>query len=123
MDGRATLGSIDDYWVSYGSSAQDPFITNNWTQPTFGDFIGDYMRTSQSNFGLPDGATSFWSGNGTPITCSDMAANSLPDGTLGRELFYQTRGYTVTDCYNQTTDNIGGGFTFAMFKAEIDAGR
>jgi hypothetical protein len=29
----------------------------------------------------------------------------------------------VTDCYNQKTDNNGGGFTFALFKAEIDAGR
>ena len=48
---------------------------------------------------------------------------STRDGTYGRKLFYQARGYTVTDCYNQKTDNNGGGFTFAMFKAEINAGR
>ncbi|MDY6845980.1 MAG: hypothetical protein SVP52_02460, partial [Chloroflexota bacterium] len=31
-------------------------------------------------------------------------------------------GYSVGDCYNQKTDNNGGGFTLADFKAEIDAG-
>ena len=46
------------------------------------------------------------------------------DGTYGRKLFYEARGYTVTDCYNQKTDNtITGGFSFAQYKAEIDAGR
>ncbi len=53
-----------------------------------------------------------------------MASDGYPDGTLGRKLFYEARGYTVTDCYNQKTDNmITGGFSFAQFKAEIDAGR
>jgi hypothetical protein len=28
----------------------------------------------------------------------------------------------VTECYNQKTDNNGGGFTFANYKAQIDAG-
>ncbi len=37
--------------------------------------------------------------------------------------FYQQRGYEVTSCYNQRTDNqVSGGFTLAQFKAEIDAG-
>ena len=45
------------------------------------------------------------------------------DGTYGRKLFYEARGYTVTECYNQLTDNNGGGFTFAMYKAEIDQNR
>jgi hypothetical protein len=49
---------------------------------------------------------------------------SVLDGTYGRKRFYEARGYTVTDCYNQKTDNIiAGGFSFAQFKAEIDAGR
>jgi YD repeat-containing protein len=48
----------------------------------------------------------------------------LFDGTLGRKHFYEARGYTVTDCYNQPTDNKAvGGFSFAQFMAEIDAGR
>jgi len=46
------------------------------------------------------------------------------DGTYGQKLFYESRGYTVPVCYNQKTDNtIAGGFSFAQFKAEIDAGR
>lgn len=46
------------------------------------------------------------------------------DGTQGRKQFYEAKGYTVTDCYNQVTDNvIFGGFSFDQFKAEIDAGR
>ena len=126
VDGRATRGSIDDYWIQYSSTASDPYITNGWTQHTWGDAIGDYMKTSQSAFGNSDGGTSFYNytSSASPLTCDIMAGNSLPDGTLGRKLFYEAKGYTVTDCYNQKTDNIiAGGFSFAQFKAEIDAGR
>jgi hypothetical protein len=86
------------------------------------------MKTSQSAFGNTDGSTTFYTYNTNPgrLTCATMAddPSNLTDGTLGRKLFYEARGYTVTDCYNQKTDNIlAGGFSFAMFKAEIDAGR
>ena len=132
VDGRATRGSIDDYWVKYNSAAHDPYITNSWTQHTWGDAIGDYMKTSQSAIGNVDGSTMFytWSGSGpssaAPLTCDDMVTYDIhtQDGTYGRKLFYEARGYTVTDCYNQKTDNtIAGGFSFAQLKAEIDAGR
>ena len=107
VDGRTIRGSIDDYWVQYGSTAADPYITNGWTQHTWGDAIGDYMKTSQSAFGNTDGSTTFynWTSSSAPLTCDYMASNGLPDGTLGRKLFYEARGYTVTDCYNQKTDN------------------
>lgn len=126
LDGRTTRGSMDDYWVYYMSSVQDPYITGNWTQHTYGTAIGDYMRTSQSTYGNVDGATVFYrrSGSSVPLTCAEMAASGITqDGTYGRKLFYEARGYTVTDCYNQPTDNTGSGFTFAQYKAEIDAGR
>ncbi len=126
LDGRTTPGSIDDYWVEYGSSAQDPYITNGWTQHIWGTAIGDYMHTSQSAFGNIDGSTVFYtySNNPAPLTCTTLElAGYARDGTVGRRKFYEARGYTVTDCYNQKTDNNGGGFTFAMYKAEIDAGR
>ena len=58
VDGRATLGSIDDYWIQYGSGTQDPYI-GHWTQHTWGDAIGDYMKTSQSAYGNTDGSTTF----------------------------------------------------------------
>jgi hypothetical protein len=125
VDGRTTRGSIDDYWVQYGSSAKDPYKSGRWSQHAWGDAIGDYMKTSQSAYGNTDGSTVFynWTSNAAPLTCSDMVSNHITkDGTYGRKLFYEARGYAVTDCYNQKTDNNGGGFTYAMYKAEIDAG-
>lgn len=134
VDGRATRGSIDDYWVQYNSATQDPYITNGWSQHTWGDAIGDYMKTSQSSIGNTDGSTMFWNYNSSSrLTCSLMETLtdsssgkhiSALDGTYGRKLYYQAKGYNVTDCYNQKTDNlISGGFSFAQYKAEIDAGR
>ncbi len=137
LDGRITRGSIDDYWVQYKSSAPDPYITGNWIQHVWGDAIGDYMRTSQSNYngsttyGLSDAYTRFYDNNSTPaapLTCDTIASyvqnGYPPDGTLGRKQFYEARGYAVTDCYNQYTDNqYAGGFSYNQFKAEIDAGR
>ena len=128
VDGRAVKGSIDDYWVQYGSSASDPYITGAWTQHAWGTAIGDYMKTSQSAYGNVDGSTTFWNytSSASPLTCSDMESGgiSTTDGTYGRKLFYEARGYTVTDCYSQKTDNtVAGGFSFAQFKAEIDANR
>ena len=85
------------------------------------------MKTSQSAYDNDDGATSFYSLNSaSPLTCSAMVSYGIhnEDGTYGRKLFYEARGYTVTDCYTQKTDNvISGGFSFAQYKAEIDAGR
>ena len=127
LDGRTSFGSIDDYWVSYSSGGDDPYITGEWTQHAWGDAIGDYMKTSQSAYDNVDGATSFYSFNSaSPLTCSDMVFHGIQDedGTYGRKLFYEAKGYTVTDCYAQKTDNkYSGGFSFAQYKAEIDAGR
>ena len=127
VDGRASKGSIDDYWVKYNSSASDPYITGGWTQHTWSDAIGDYMKTSQSAYSNTDGSTTFWNytSSSSRLTCDQMVTQNLTnDGTYGRKLFYQARGYTVTDCYNQKTDNtVSGGFSFSQYKAEIDAGR
>ncbi len=134
LDGRTSAGSIDDYWIQYGSSTKDPYLTRGVTQHAWGSAIGDYMKTSQSSYENTDGSTSFynWPGTAQKLTCSDMETYSAGggytiaqlDGTYGRKLFYQARGYTVTDCYNQNTDNnAAGGFSYANYKAEIDAGR
>ncbi len=137
VDGRSagSKGSIDDYWVQYDSTASDPYITGSWSQHTWSDAIGDYMKTSQSAYGNTDGSSHFWNyGDATKLQCSSMPSmqgtvNSITntlnnlDATYGRKLFYEARGYTVTDCYNQKTDNVvTGGFSFTQFKAEIDAG-
>ncbi len=39
IDGRTIKGSIDDYWIQYGSTANDPYITGGWTQHTWGTAI------------------------------------------------------------------------------------
>ena len=127
LDGRALKGSIDDYWVKYDSTNSDPYLTGGWAQHTWGDAFGDYMRTSQSAHSNPDGSTYFtWYNDGTPLTCTAMETlNPSPadrDGTYGRKQFYEARGYSVTECYNQKTDNNGGGFTYSSYKAQIDAG-
>jgi hypothetical protein len=127
LDGRNERGSIDDYWIKYGSAFDDPYITEGWLQHTWGDAIGDFMKTSQSEYGNVDGSTAFYSFTNSPeqLTCADMESYGIShiDGTYGRKLFYEARGYTVTDCYAQNTDNnITGGFSFAQYKAEIDAG-
>jgi hypothetical protein len=128
VDGLTTRGSIDDYWVKYNSTTNDPYITHGWVQHTWGTAIGDYMKTSRSAapYNNPDGTTRWynWLTSSAKFTCSDMEAQDVAevDGTYGRKLFYEARGYSVTDCYNQKTDNNSGGFTLANFKAEIDAG-
>ncbi len=125
LDGRNTRGSIDDYWVKYLSAAADPYITKGWSQHEWGTAIGDFMKTSQSVYSNKDGETSFYSyGSAAKLHCKDMGGGTASqDGTYGRKLFYEARGYTVTDCYYQPTDNQrAGGFSLANFKAEIDAG-
>jgi hypothetical protein len=132
VDGRTTRGSIDDYWVKYESTAQDPFF-GHWTAHTWGSAIGDYMKTSQFAYNNTDGSTNFfnYTSSTAKLTCSAMETLdagggkkiSTVDGTYGRKLFYQAKGYTVTDCYNQRTDNkVSGGFSLANFRAQIDAG-
>ncbi len=125
-DGRTTRGSIDDYWVKSNSTAQDPYITGGWAQHTWSDAFGDYMKTSQSAYDNPDGGTTFitYNSSAARLTCAEMESAGIAskDGTYGRKLFYEARGYTVGDCYSQKTDNNGGGFTYANYKALIDAG-
>ncbi len=133
VDGRTSRGSIDNYWVQIDSTADDPFITNGWPEHTWSTAIGDFMKTSQKTYQNDDGSTGFYNWtDGTQLTCDAMETAYFPiwemyinqvDGTYGRKEFYEARGYTVTDCYNQKTDNqYTGGFSFDDFKAEIDAG-
>jgi hypothetical protein len=126
LDGRTIRGSIDDYWVRYLSAADDPYITNGWEEHTWSDAFGDYMKTSQSSYDNVDGSTRFWNYTTSPmqLTCADLESwGYLDDGTVGRKQFYEARGYSVAECYNQKTDNtVLGGFSFAQYKAKIDAG-
>ena len=127
VDGRSTKGSIDDYWIQYGSSANDPYV-GNWTQHTWTDAVGDYMMTSQSAFGNSDGSTTFynWSdaSDGSKLTCATLSGYGInDDGTQGRRDFFTARGYGIDECYNQRTYNTASnGFDLDDLKAFIDRG-
>lgn len=136
VDGQLVRGSIDDYWVKEGSEEDDPYITGSWSQHIWGLAVGDYLKTGQSIYNFSDGHTLYFNApwNDGQTTCVDMESltvvsegNNIPlveiEGTYGLKLFYEARGYTVTDCYNQLTDNHQtNGFGLAEFQAEIDNG-
>jgi hypothetical protein len=123
VDGRTERGHVDDYWIKYGSTLPDPFITNGWTEHTYSDCTGDFMKTNQYNYGNSDASTVFYFNNdGSPYSGNGYG----DDGMYGFKLFFESRGYTVTTFYNQYIYGYNGnilGFTFAQFKQEIDAGR
>jgi hypothetical protein len=128
-DGRTILGHVDDYWIAYGSTLPDPFITGGWIEHTYGDCTGDYMKTNQYNYSNTDGATTFYNyTSGAPLYWSDMEGLGIHtlDGGYGVKLFYESRGYAVSDMYNQYILDYASpvqGFTYDQYKAEIDAGR
>jgi hypothetical protein len=134
IDGRGTLGHVDDYWVGYYHAGPDPFV-GSWAEHALGDCTGDYMRTNQASapYNNRDGSTSFYYyTSGAKFT---GVGTGLDDGGYGFKLFCESRGYTVVDHYNRillgydwpTDDPDTGpatqGAVFADYKAEIDAGR
>ena len=127
IDGRLIKGHVDDYWIAYGSTAQDPYITGPWTQHVQGECTGDFMGTNQSSKSNSDGSTTFWNyTDGTPLYDYAGAEPGGRDGCHGMKLFFESRGYTVTSNYSQYIYGYNGnakGFTFAQYKQEIDAGR
>jgi len=122
FDGLATRGHVDDYYISYGSSAVDPYISGGWTQHSYADCTGDFMKTSQSAYSNTDGSTTFYYyTDGSPYN-----GTTPSDGGWGLALFFQSRGYTVLNHFNQYIMGYGGnslGFTFAQYMQEIDSGR
>ncbi|MCD4744382.1 MAG: C39 family peptidase [Desulfobacteraceae bacterium] len=138
VDGRVTRGHVDDYWLGIDNAGPDPFVTNGWTEHTLGECTADYMGTNQAPDPMNnvDGSTTFFywtegsSADGDKITAAQIfsfgATYYNSSGMYGIKEFYESRGYTVVEAYNQkiypylahTT-----GFTYAQYKAEIDAGR
>ena len=129
VDGRTSRGSVDDYWIDYGNSGPDPYISNSWTEHTQGNCTGDFMGTNQSKYGLPDGATAFfYYSNGDPLYDYTGCEPSWRDGCHGLRLFAVSRGYSVVTNFFQLIQGYSGtdsgkGFTFANYMSEIDAGR
>jgi Viral BACON domain/Putative binding domain, N-terminal len=126
VDGRVVRGHVDDYWIVYNSTATDPYITNGWTQHTYGECTGDYMGTNQSAFSNNDGSTYFyWHLDGSPLY-NYTAPAGHKDGCRGIREFFESRGYTVNANYTQLIYGYNGntlGFTFSQYMQEINAGR
>ena len=132
LDGRATKGHVDDYWIYYDQPGPDPWV-GNWTEHTYGDCTGDFMKTNQwfasEGFNTDGATTYYYFTDGSPLYASDIESYSLDpyDGPYGFKLFYESRGYTVTNMYNQLIKGQGSnpalGFTYAQYCSEIDAGR
>jgi len=126
IDGQATYGHVDDYWIDYLYPGPDPFI-GNWPEHTHGDCTGDYMGTSQSLLGNIDGGTTFfWFTNGDPLYDYTWQEPAKRDGCHGMRLFAESRGYSVITNFNQYIygyQENERGFTFPDFQVEIDAGR
>ncbi|MFC2063311.1 hypothetical protein ACFLS8_05160, partial [Chloroflexota bacterium] len=123
IDGRAVYGHVDDYWVDYGDTGDDPYI-GNWTAHIDGDCTGDFMGTNQSTLGNVDGSTTFYfEPGGDPLYDYTGAPG---DGCHGMRLFAESRGYNVVTNFSQYI--VGyihpvKGFTYDDFITEIDAGR
>jgi hypothetical protein len=130
LDGREKRGHVDDYWVKYGNSGDDPFV-GNWTEHTQGECTADYMGTNQDAFHNSDGSTTFYNyTSGAPLYDYPDPDGSHRDGCHGMKLFVESRGYTVqsNENFNQYISGYpgttsGNGFTYANFKTEINAGR
>jgi len=127
VDGRASRGHVDDYWILYNDEGPDPFITNGWTEHTYEDCTGDFMGTNQSELGNVDGGTIFYNySSGAPLYDYTGCEPDQIDGCHGFREFYESRGYTVTQNYSQYIYGYEGntlGFTFNQYKQEIDNGR
>jgi len=134
-DGRVTAGHVDDYWISYGSTGPDPW--EGGSEHTWGDCTADYMGTNQWKWDFiggdgvkdfnTDGSTALFSYTSATKLFDYIppAAAGLPQTALchGLRLFAESRAYTVLTNYTQKTDNqYAGGFSFADYMAEIDAG-
>ena len=127
-DGLGARGHVDDYWYS-NNSTTDPYY-GNWAQHGYADCTGDYMGTNQyHNWQNKDGATTFYYYNdGSPLydySGSEGGSPPTRDGCHGLRLFFESRGYNVASNYSQYIIEQGNtyGFTYAQYKAEIDAGR
>ncbi len=124
LDGRTTKGHKDDYYYAYGSST-DPYY-GSWTEHSPLDCIADFMGTNMyKKYGNGDGSTTFWYySDGSPTYDFTYYDSTSRDGMHGMKLFAESRGYSVVTNYNQYIDSAGlrYGFTYAQYKAEIDAG-
>jgi hypothetical protein len=135
FDGRVTPGHVDDYWVALGATGPDPWAGVR-PEHAWGGCVADFMGPNQWKWATTgtgvknncsDGVTAiFYSGTATRLYDYVFSASyGLPqtEGCHGMRLFAESRGYTVLENYTQRLDTVyTGGFSFANYVAEIDAG-
>ena len=140
FDGRTVRGHVDDYWIDYGEPGPDPW-EGNWPEHIWEGCTADYMGTNQWKWDFNpwpngdgiidfnhDGETALFSNNNSEPLFDFVPPSScgLPATALchGLRLFAESRGYTVEENYTQRIDTLyPGGFSFADYMAEINAGR
>jgi hypothetical protein len=127
-DGLTSDGHADRFWTGYGNSGDDPFGTGNPTS-TYMNCTGDYMGTNQDWWNNSDGSTTFYNNTDGSIlydyTDCETESPRRRDGCHGMKLFFESRGYTVTENYSQYIVGHNGlttGFTYDDYKALIDEG-
>ena len=137
FDGRTTNGHVDDYWIAEGAAGPDPWEATG-VEHKWGSCTADFMGTNQWKWdwrgddngikdSLHDSGTWFWFEpygekiyNFVPPSSWGLPAT---EGCHGMRLFAESRGYIVTENYSQLVDTYAaGGFSFADYQAEIDAG-
>lgn len=138
-DGRPAdrPGHLDDYYVAYQSTAEDPYASAG-RQEHSPDCIGDFLGLNQRKWtnlnnecaGNVDGF-SFNFFEPTGVRWVNFSPPALPSGPVpdiqsGLREFSHYRGYAA-DAFSQLADfhpstQIGQGFSFADLRAEIDGG-
>ena len=128
VDGLSTAGHVNRFWVSSGSSGNDPFGTGNPTG-TYADCTADYIGTSQDWWYNVDGSTHYRAGllgeEYHDWTICETYTPRRKDMMHGLRQFFESRGYVVTDNYTQRIvgwNGNTGGFSFAKYMTYIDAG-
>lgn len=122
IGGQTTRGHVDDFWLGFGSTDTDPYITNNWQLHGF-NCVADFCGTSQNGTGNSpyDGATLVgFNTDGTPYYGHSTAI----EFSYGLKAYCENKGYAVESAYNQYTESAGlsDWFSFADLEAEIDNG-
>ncbi|MGI6460283.1 MAG: PASTA domain-containing protein [Candidatus Hydrogenedentales bacterium] len=135
FDGRSIPGHVDDYWVKTNAGGPDPWVGVR-AEHVWEGCTADFMGTNQWKWDTDrngevekcrDGLTCLYSiGSGARLyDYVPPSSYGFPQTALchGMRLFAESRGYTVLENYTQLIDALSpNGFSFADYKAEIDAG-
>jgi hypothetical protein len=123
----ASSGHVSHYYVSGYDASGDDLAGRTVAEY---DSLADFMGTSQDSYGNRNGMTTFfYYTDGSAFTAKDSLDYGIQDkdGAYGIWEYLNYAGYAVplSSVYTQHIfgEDYANGFTFADYKAEIDAGR